>query len=254
MQQKLEFMKSKTLYHTLEVRNLTKRYQLYPALDSISFEANSAEIIGLIGANGAGKTTLLRILATLLNPTMGEIYIKKYNLKTDFLEIRRLIGYMPEEGGLYLKFNSTMILQFYASFYHQCHEVNKDINYFLDIFDLVPMKNQQIGKFSKGMRQKLLFIRAILHNPDLILLDEPFIAMDPETKFKIKQILLDKKQEGKTILFSSHTLTDVEDLCDRIIVLKNAKIILDQNLLKLFNDDKHKDMNTLEEIYLKLME
>jgi len=116
------------------------------------------------------------------------------------------------------------------------------------------MKNQQIGKFSKGMRQKLLFIRAILHNPDLILLDEPFIAMDPETKFKIKQILLDKKQEGKTILFSSHTLTDVEDLCDRIIVLKNAKIILDQNLLKLFNDDKHKDMNTLEEIYLKLME
>lgn len=241
----------KTVNHEtfITVNNLEKKYGTFSALKNVSFEIKQNEIVGVIGPNGAGKSTLFRILCTLLEPSGGEVKLMNCNSVENSVKIRELIGYMPEEGGLYVKHSGETNLRFYTMFYKKCINHNQKIDYYLDMFDLI--RNKKVGKYSKGMKQKLLFIKSIVHDPLIILLDEPFSSMDPETRHKIKRILHDKHKEGKVIIISSHSLTDIEGLCDRLLVLKEGKIICDDRAETLYQ--KFSDYS-LEEIFLKLME
>jgi ABC-type multidrug transport system ATPase subunit len=233
----------------LTVNNIEKNYGTIRSLKNISFTLNRNEITAIIGPNGAGKTTLLRIICTILKPTSGDINFLCCNNHENDPVIRNFIGYMPEDAGLYLNYSGSMNLRFYASFYSDDERYDTRMNHYLNMFDLNPHK--KVGQFSKGMKQKLLFIKAVAHAPVIVILDEPFNSMDPQTKYKVKKVLLDMKNEGKAIVLSSHSMADVEGICDKVIILNQGRKIIDESLKTLTTKFTN---YSLEDIYLELLD
>jgi len=237
----------------LQVKKITKYYRSHAAIKDLSFNVNKGEILGIAGPNGSGKTTLLRILATLLTPTCGHIYFQDLDTRRKNIFIRQLIGYMPEDASHYLRLNAIENLLFHLSFY----DINKaadKIELYLKMFDLWNVRKKAIGKFSKGMKQKLLFIRAVIHEPELIILDEPFAALDPTTRNTCKLMLRDLRAAQKVIIISSHSLTDLAILCDYILVLNEGKRILNESVNTIQLKLKRTGIPDVEAYYLKLME
>jgi sodium transport system ATP-binding protein len=236
----------------ISIKHLNKNYIDAVALRDICLDILSQKIIGIVGPNGAGKTTLFRIISTLLKPSTGSVKINQQDILVDPDGVRKTIGYLPEDASPYLSLTPSENLRFYLSFYSSVNTLNDQlIDEYLKKFNLYDLKHKKAGRLSKGMKQKLLFIRSVIHNPDIIILDEPFNGMDPVTRLLIKEFLREKKKEGKTILFSSHTLLEVENLCDQIIIL-NKEILLNENIDSI-QRQYNKNIKSLEDVYLEIL-
>ena len=208
----------------LNVKNICKSYVNHRALDNISIDIPRSSIFGLLGPNGAGKTTLIRIINQIINQDSGQILLHGININYD--DIRK-IGYMPEERGLYKKMKIGDFLLFMGKLkgLSRSESINSARDWFNNL-EVSNWWNKNIEDLSKGMSQKVQFISTVLHNPDLIILDEPFSGFDPVNANLIKKNLLRLKDEGKTIIFSTHRMESVDELCDNLAMIDKSKKIL----------------------------
>lgn len=218
----------------LDVKELTKRFDTKIVLDNISFDVGKGVIFGLLGPNGAGKTTMIRIILDILRADHGDIDIfgRKFD---DALKAR--IGYLPEERGLYQKITVFECLKYFA----ELKEVKKSddkIDFWLHKVELYDYKRKKIEELSKGMQQKVQLVAAFIHNPELLILDEPFSGLDPLNTKLIKDILVDQKREGKTIILSTHQMDQVERMCDRILMINQGKRVLYGSLAEIKSNYK----------------
>ena len=211
----------------LSVRNISKSYVDHKALDNVSLDIRKGSIFGLLGPNGAGKTSMIRIINQIINQDEGEIFIDEKKITYD--DVRK-IGYMPEERGLYKKMKVGDFLLFMGKLKGLSRD--KCVDSAADWFENLEVSNwwkKNIEDLSKGMSQKVQFISTVIHNPDLIILDEPFSGFDPVNANLVKKNLLRLKEEGKTIIFSTHRLESVDELCDHLAMINNSRKILDGN-------------------------
>jgi len=217
--------------YALEVKNITKRFKEQIAVHSLSFNVEKGKIFGILGPNGAGKTTTIRMIAGVIFPDEGEIRIFGNNLNE---EIQNKIGYLPEERGLYKRMKVIDQLIFFAELKgvdrNTAREKAKRWLYFLDAKE---WENKRVMELSKGMQQKIQFISTILHEPDLLILDEPFSGFDPINVEIFKKVLLDLKAEGKTILLSTHIMEQAEQLCDDVCLINKGKLLLSGSLAEI---------------------
>jgi len=227
----------------LEVKNLVKKFDKNIAVDNISFNVTEGRIFGLLGRNGAGKSTIFRTILNIFKPDSGEIL---YNGKKISHKITDKIGYLPEEGSLIPSY--TVLEQFiYYGILKSMpeEEVKKQAIYWLERFNILDYADRKIKELSKGNRQKIQFIIAVLHNPDLLILDEPFSGLDPVSVEEFKKMVLEQKEKGKVIIFSSHRMEHVEQLCDDILLMDKGKEILKGNLLEIKSRYGNKELNEI---------
>jgi sodium transport system ATP-binding protein len=236
----------------LKIESITKKFSKFTALDNISFEVKEGEIFGLLGENGAGKTTMLRILSTIMSPNDGTAKILNYDILKDSEKVRSCIGILfGGETGLYDRLTARENISYFAELNDMPKEnINSRIDELVKIFDMGEYIDKKVAGFSKGMKQKVSFARAIVHNPKVILLDEPTSGLDVTAIIEVHNFILNCKKEGKTIVFSSHTMSEVEELCDRIAIIHKGKImdVGTQEELK----NKYK-LNTITEVFTKLV-
>src|SRR6202453_4463681 len=219
----------------IEVENLTKTYSGFRAVQGISFHVNKGEIVGFLGPNGAGKSTTMKILAGYLPPTDGKIKIAGYDVVTDSIEVRKRIGYMPENVPLYTDMRVNEFLRFRAELKKVARRKIKDrVEAVRQLCSLKDVENKIIGTLSKGYRQRVGLADALVHDPDLLILDEPTIGLDPNQIRHVRELI--KNLGGKrTVLISTHILPEVEIMCSRVIVIHKGKIRASdtaENLLK----------------------
>ncbi|MDP8012009.1 MAG: ABC transporter ATP-binding protein [Thermoplasmata archaeon] len=209
----------------IEVINVEKKFGEITVLKNINFNINKGEIFGYLGPNGAGKTTTIRILTGIIEPTSGEIFIDRIDLKHNKKLIRSKSGLLTENPGFYERFNAIENIKFFSKLYGlNDNDIKSKIEYYFKLFNLWDHRSIPVGAFSKGMKQKLSLIRAIIHDPEYIYLDEPTASLDPETSNIVKTFIKDLKKQGKTIFLSTHNLFEAEEVCDRVAIL-NREII-----------------------------
>ena len=210
--------------NALEVKNLTKTFDKVVAVDGASFEVPEGTIFGLIGRNGAGKTTTIRMMMNIYIPDGGEVLLRGTHVDHTFKD---KVGYLPEERGLYKKSKVMDILLYFAELKgRKGKDIQKKAEEYLERFDLLDRKAAKIEDLSKGNQQKVQFISTILHDPEFIILDEPFSGLDPINTNLLKEIILDLKKQGKVIIFSTHLMDFAEKMCDHIAMIDHGKIIL----------------------------
>lgn len=215
----------------LEIKNVTKTFINHKALDEVNLTIPQGVIFGLLGPNGAGKTTLIRIINNITIPDSGEILMKGERLK--FSHVIK-IGYLPEERGLYKKMTTGEQALYFAQLKGMSRqEATKKLKQWFEKFEIGSWWNRKVEDLSKGMQQKVQFIITILHEPELLIFDEPFSGFDPINTNLLKQEILDLKKKGSTILFSTHNMSSVEELCDNIALINKSKKILDGELHKI---------------------
>ncbi|WP_339660393.1 gliding motility-associated ABC transporter ATP-binding subunit GldA [Croceibacter atlanticus] len=219
---------------SIQISNLTKLYGTQKALNSVSFSVDKGEIVGFLGPNGAGKSTLMKILTGYLPATEGSAKVCDFEVSEHKLEVQKRIGYLPEHNPLYL----DMYVREYLNF---CAKVNTvDTNTIESVITetgLLPEANKKIGALSKGYRQRVGLASALLHNPDVLILDEPTTGLDPNQLVDIRQLI---KTSGvdKTVFLSTHIMQEVEAICDRVIIINNGEIVADESLSDLRKNQK----------------
>jgi len=212
----------------LEVKELSKSFDGVKAVDNVSFSVPEGSVFGLIGRNGAGKTTTIRMMMNIFIPDSGEIILRGSKPGTDFKE---RVGYLPEERGLYKKMRVWDTLLYFAELKGKTgRDVEKRAEMYLKKFDLMERKLSKLEDLSKGNQQKIQFITTILHEPDFIILDEPFSGLDPINTNLLKEIILELKEKGKVIIFSTHLMDFAEKMCDHLAMIDKGKIILSGSL------------------------
>jgi len=211
----------------LELRDLTKKYGELFAINSIDLVLDRGDVFGFIGPNGAGKTTTMRILATLLNPTWGEAYVGGYSIYTKPKEIRRIVGYMPDYFGVYDDMKVIEYLEFFAAAYRirgpKRRQVCDDV---LELVELGYKREALVTSLSRGMTQRLGLARVLLHDPQVLLLDEPASGLDPRARIEIRTLLKRLGATGKTIMVSSHILPELADVCNKIGIIERGELIV----------------------------
>jgi ABC-2 type transport system ATP-binding protein len=215
----------------IETRDLTKKYGELYAIKSINLNLNRGDLFGFIGPNGAGKTTTMRILATLLNPTWGEAYVGGHSIYTRPKEIRRMIGYMPDFFGVYDDMKVIEYLEFFAAAYRirgpkrrqVCDEV-------LDLVELGYKREALVTSLSRGMTQRLGLARVLLHDPQVLLLDEPASGLDPRARIEIRTLLKRLGTLGKTIMVSSHILPELADICNKVGIIERGELVFNDTV------------------------
>ena len=211
---------------SIQVDNISKKYEEQEALKSISFSLNKGEIVGLLGPNGAGKSTLMKILTTYIKPTSGKATVNGYDIDEETIKVRQNIGYLPEHNPLYLDMYVREYLLYNASIY----KVDKNkIEELIKQTGLSSHANKKIGELSKGFRQRVGLAAALLHNPEVLILDEPTSGLDPNQLIDIRE-LIKKVGKEKTVLLSTHIMQEVEAMCDRVIILHQGSIVLDKRM------------------------
>ena len=236
----------------IHVSELTKNYGRTVAVDDINFEIPRGQIVGYLGPNGAGKSTTVKMLVGILKPTRGQIVVAGCESQTDNIELKRRIGYVPEDAILYETLTPVEYLQLVGQLYHMTEKsIAKKIDYFLKVFQLTRAAHQRISSLSKGMRQKVLIISVLLHNPDVLFLDEPFSNLDVSTVTLLKKILQDLASIGKTVFYCTHILDVAENICHRFLILNRGKVVADGNLDEL-REMAHR--TSLEEIFALMTE
>lgn len=236
----------------LKVKNLTKKFGEFSAVDNISFDVNKGEIFGLLGENGAGKTTTLRILATMLKPSSGTAEVSGFDIAENAEKVRGNIGILfGGESGLYDRLTSAENIEYFAQLNDmEPSSIKTRIKELSQIFGMEEYIDRKVGKFSKGMKQKVAFARAIVHNPNVMLFDEPTSGLDVSAIRDVHDFITDCKKQGKTIILSSHSMSEVEKLCDRIGIIHKGKLIETGTI----EEFKHKyDDSNLEEIFVRLV-
>ena len=210
----------------IELVDITKDYHTMRALNDVRLTVNPGEIFGYVGANGAGKTTTLKILAGLIRPTAGDAFVCGYSILSNPLEVKSRIGYVPESGAVFDKLSPREYLSIIAQLYRMTGSyANRKIDEWLDFFGLADRIDQRMEIFSKGMKQKICWIAALLHDPEVLILDEPLSGLDVETISRVKDLMKRLVYEGKTVFYSSHLIDVVEKICTRIAVLQRGRLI-----------------------------
>ncbi len=210
----------------IEVINFTKRYGDFIAVDDLSFTIGKGEIFGFIGPNGAGKSTTIRFLATLLRPTSGEGRVAGHSVTGDPMAVRKSIGFMPDDFGVYDGMKVWEFLDFFAVAYEIPRAYRrKIIGEVLELLDLTAKREDYVSGLSKGMKQRLCLAKTLVHDPPVLILDEPASGLDPRARLEMKALLNELKQMGKTILISSHILSELADFCTSIGVIERGKLL-----------------------------
>ena len=225
----------------LEVRNVTKRYSAHLALDRVSLHVPKGQIFGLLGPNGAGKTTLIRIINRITVPDSGEVFFDGHLSRPE--DVAR-IGYLPEERGLYKKMKVGDEALYLAQLKGlSAREARTRLQEWFERFDILSWWNHRVEELSKGMQQKLQFIITVVHRPDLLIFDEPFSGFDPVNAELLKQEILALKEQGHTIIFSTHNMASVEELCDHIALINHAQVVLSgsvRDVREQFKDNRYR--------------
>lgn len=212
----------------LQIKNLTKYFGIKKAVDNVSFEVKEGHILGILGKNGAGKSTIFRMILNILEAEEGEVL---YNGEPISQKVSDRIGYLPEVGSLIDSYTVYEQCIYYGKMKSmKTEDIKRNMFDLLEQFGIVEYANMKIKELSKGNKQKIQFIISLLHNPDLLILDEPFSGLDPVSVEYFKRIILQLKEQGKTIVFSSHIMSQVEMLCEDVIIIDKGKKILDCNL------------------------
>lgn len=231
----------------LRVKNVTKKYGNKVAVDDISLDVKNGEIFGFIGHNGAGKTTLIKSIVGIHDFDEGEILINGTSIKEDPIKCKQQLAYIPDNPDLYDNLTGIDYLNFIADIYEvSLEERTKLINKYATEFELLSSLGDIIQSYSHGMKQKLAIISALIHSPKLLILDEPFVGLDPKSSKVLKDIMKDLCKEGTSIFFSSHVLEVVEKLCDRIAIIKKGKLI------EIGTTKQITEKKDLEEVFLEL--
>ena len=218
----------------LIINDLTKYYGRLCALDHISMHIHDGDLYGFVGPNGAGKTTTLKILAGLILPDSGTVTMDGGNLFHHMQQKKSEIGYMPDFFGTYDNLKVIEYMRFFASIYDiGNYQANAVIEHLLKLFSLDDRKNQYVDTLSRGMKQKLCLARCLIHDPKLLLLDEPASGLDPASRYEVKEILKQLNQEGKTLIISSHILSELAEMCTKISIIQNGKIIADNTVTEI---------------------
>ncbi|MBU1625848.1 ABC transporter ATP-binding protein [bacterium] len=237
----------------IEIKNLTKKFGNREAISNLNINIKKGELYGFLGPNGAGKTTTIKILAGLIFPTSGSVRIGEYDLLKDSEKIKRITGYIPDRPFLYEKLTGKEFLKFVSELYDVPKEtIDAKSKELLTTFDLYEKRDQLIETYSYGMRQKVVIASALIHDPEIIIVDEPIIGLDPKSIRLIKDIfrsLCDKK--GVTIFMSTHTLSIAEELCNRVGIINNGKLITELTQRELKKELPLPSSN-LEEIFLTM--
>lgn len=236
----------------LSIRDLTKRFGPQTAVDHLTLEAPAGQIIGLVGPNGAGKTTTLKMITGMLQPDSGLVEVGGFNIVTQPLEAKRVLGFVPDSGAVYESLTGTEYLLMVAALYGIAEaEAMGRIRRFMDFFelDLQTLESKLLGAFSKGMRRKVVITSALLHNPKIVFLDEPLDGLDANAAVGFKALLETLAKEGKTIVYSSHILDVVERVCDRVAMIHQGRLIADGTPAELLA--KH-GVKSLESMFTQL--
>ncbi len=210
----------------IEITNLSKNYGQLLALDNLNLKIGQGDIFGFIGPNGAGKTTTMRILATLLQPTSGQAFVDGKNVLTQGKDIRRTVGYMPDFMGVYDDLKVFEYLEFFAAAFDIPSKQRKSIvEGVLELTDLLGKKAAAVDSLSRGMQQRLGLARVLIHDPKVLILDEPASGLDPRARIEIRELLRELKKMGKTIMISSHILSELEEICDYVGIIEHGKLV-----------------------------
>jgi ABC-2 type transport system ATP-binding protein len=223
---------------SIEVRDLTRIYGEQKAIDGISFSVNRGEIVGFLGPNGAGKSTTMKILTGCLKPSHGSAFLNGIDVQLNPVQTKKITGYLPESNPLY----GDMYIREYLSFVadiHQLPEKKKKINDTIGQVGLLPEAGKKIAQLSKGYKQRVGLAAALIHAPEVLILDEPTTGLDPNQIVEIRDVIRNYGR-NKTVLFSSHILQEVEAICDRVIIINQGKIIADNSLVDLRKEQKGK--------------
>ncbi|MGL4571517.1 MAG: ATP-binding cassette domain-containing protein [Clostridium sp.] len=236
----------------LEIKNLTKKFKKATVVSDISFKVNPGEIVGLLGENGAGKTTTLRMISTMLNITSGEAIVNGFSASKDSIKVRNEIGILfGGDVGLYDRLTARENIKYFANLYGiSDKDADVRINELAKKFDMDEYIDKKVSKFSRGMKQKVSIARSIVHSPSVMLFDEPSTGLDVTAARTIQDFILDCKREKKTILFSSHSMREVEKLCDRVVIINKGKLIENSSIDTL--KEKYNN-NDLEEVFISLI-
>ncbi len=217
----------------ITVRNLTKYYGTEKAIDSISFDVKTGEILGFLGPNGAGKTTTMKIITCYMPPSSGSVEVEGYNIETQSLEVRRKVGYLPELNPLYLDMSVTEYLEYVGRLHKlQGKELQSRMKEMVEVCGLGNVRHKDIGELSKGYRQRVGLAQAMIHDPDVLILDEPTSGLDPNQIIEIRN-LIRQLGRAKTVILSTHILSEVQATCDRVIIINEGIIVADGTLEEL---------------------
>lgn len=236
----------------IKVENFTKEYNIDKrAVDDISFEARDGEIFGFLGPNGAGKSTTIKSIVGINSKTKGTISINGLTIEDDPIEYKKQFSYVPDNPELFENYSGNEYINFLADIYGIDTQTRKErLDYYLGFFDIRDAMNDQISTYSHGMAQRLAIIGALIHDPQVLILDEPMVGLDAKSAYNLKEILRDRAKAGKCIMFSTHVMEVAQELCDRIGIINKGKLIAIGSL----DEIKHianKD-GTLESIFLEL--
>ncbi|GFR34913.1 ABC transporter ATP-binding protein [Thermobrachium celere] len=236
----------------IEVIGLTKKFKEVTAVDNVSFKVDAGEIVGLLGENGAGKTTTLRMISTMLKPSSGTAKVCGLDLLKEPDKVRKKIGILfGGEVGLYDRLTARENIKYFADLGGlSSEEANKNIELLAEMLDMKEYIDRRVGKFSRGMKQKVAIARAIVHNPDVMLFDEPTIGLDVSSSAIVQDFILDCKKKGRAIIFSSHSMREVEKLCDRVVIIHKGRLVYDGRVEDLRREYNGED---LEKVFLRLV-
>ena len=212
----------------IRVRHLWHRFGKLDVLRDVSFDVQQGEIFGFIGPNGAGKTTTIRIMATLLEPMAGKVEIDGWDVTIDPQEVRKVIGYMPDHAGVYDRLTVREYLEFFADAYRvpTAGTTYAVVDAVMELTDLIKLRDKLVATMSKGMKQRLQLARTLLHDPKVLVLDEPASDLDPRARIEIRDLLVELRSMGKTIFLSSHILTELADVCTSVAILERGRLVV----------------------------
>ena len=234
----------------IEIKNVSKSYDgKKKALDDVSFKINNGEIFAFIGHNGAGKTTMIKSIVGILNFDEGDILINDKSIKKEPIECKKMMAYVPDNPDLYENMKAINFINFICDMYEVSEEDRKErILKYSKLFEIDDKLNDDISSFSHGMKQKVAIIASLAHAPDILIMDEPFVGLDPKAVYDMKEIMKKMVNNGKTIFFSTHILDVAEKICDRVAIIKDGKIVKVGKMKDIKGDE------SLEQVFLELGE
>jgi len=218
---------------SIVVQGVTKFYGEQKALDNVSFEIKTGEIVGFLGPNGAGKSTMMKIITGFIPPSSGNVLVDGIETGDGSVEVKKRIGYLPENNPLYPEMYVREYLRFTASLYDSDIPLKKQIDNIIGITGLAPEQKKKIGSLSKGYRQRVGLAQALIHNPDVLILDEPTTGLDPNQIIEIRNLIRDTGKE-KTVMLSTHIMQEVEAICDRVIIIDKGVIVADEEIKDIY--------------------
>ena len=234
----------------IEIKNVSKSYDgKKKALEDVSFKINNGEIFAFIGHNGAGKTTMIKSIIGILNFDEGDILINDKSIKKEPIECKKMMAYVPDNPDLYENMKAINFINFICDMYEVSEEDRKErILKYSKLFEIDDKLNDDISSFSHGMKQKVAIISSLAHDPDILIMDEPFVGLDPKAVYDMKEIMKEMVNNGKTIFFSTHILDVAEKICDRVAIIKDGKIVKVGKMKDIKGDE------SLEQVFLELGE